>query len=557
MQRHSPQQRQTNPDDGTFSLFHRDGWAYLSVSPPVESGHPVYAEDVENRMRLLGMPKVSRTRVREIIEAGLGSPEPLVAWPEGRKLAARVEVTISDDSLEAYLSIEPPRKGGAPPSRADLEKALESAGVVFGIDDSVIRRAVEGAGYNRPLLVARGLPVVHERAARLECHFNTDRLRPYLTMPFDRINLKELNFIEHCREGQLLAELTSPVAPVEGKTVGGEPIPAEREHERVEIPSGENTELSDDGNQLYALCDGNVRFDNQGIICVEPVVTVANVNYETGNIRFDGSLIVEGSIADGFVVEAGGDLQVGKGVGRATVRAGRNLVLKTGMNGNTEGSLACGGDLYARFLESCRASCDGHLFVEEAIMHVELICGKHCMLGGRRAEIIGGEAIVGGSLWCKKVGNVNEVRTRVAVSVAPSILGAYYKSSRDLEKAEEDLGAAEESLTKLDRAIREGRSEERVLQARSQVAADVTRLRAERSRLRREVPECRDRVEPASNAILVAENAIFPGVVVAFGTHEYRPSGAGSHKTILHLTPSGVQESGFDLRNPPALSFEE
>lgn len=551
----SSRTRHSGSHDGTFTLFYRDGQAHLTVYPPEGSGRPVYAEDVENRMRLLGVPRVSRSRIREIIETASGTPEPLVAWPAGKDLAARIQVDVSSDGLEARVTVEPPRKGGAPPIAEDIERELASAGVRFGIDYGEIRHIVTREVRNESRVVARGTPPVHGKASSIRYHFNTDRLRPYLVMPFDRINLKELNFIEHCESGRLLADLAPPVEPVGGRSVTGEHLPADPAGAHATLVAGENTTLSDDGTRLYAACDGNVRLDDRGRVTVEPVVRVEHVNYATGNIHFDGSVIVEGSIADGFVVEAGGDLQVGKGVGKSTLRVGRNLVLKTGINGGREAVLECGGDLYARFLESCEASAKGHAFVEEAVMHTDLSAGGHCILGGRRAEIIAGRLIAGGSVWCKKIGNVNEARTHVAVGVAPPLLLAYYHSAGELDAKEEELGKVEESLAKLEKAIEEGRSNERVTQAKQRLAAVVPGLRAERSRLRREVPERRDELAPDRSALVVAQDTIFPGVKVTFGTHEYRPSDAGSHKTILHLTPTGIQEAGFDLRNPPALDF--
>ncbi|MFP4642984.1 MAG: FapA family protein, partial [Spirochaetales bacterium] len=300
----------------------------------------------------------------------------------------------------------------------------------------------------------------------------------------------------------------------------------------------------------------NVRLDERGIVTVEPVVVVQNVNYETGNIRYNGSVIVEGSVADGFVVEAGGDLQIGKGVGKARLRSGRNLVIKTGINGKNEGYLECGGDLYARFLESCTAHVEGHIFVEEAIMHSEVTSGGNCVFSGKRAEIIGGRVIAGGSIWCRKMGNVNEVGTRAAIGVPPRVLLAYYEARRALSEAEDRVDNAEEALSKLDKAVEEGKRDERIERARKQLKTELPSLREARRRLRQEVPDRREKLVPDRNAILVAEELLFPGTVVTIGTHEYRPSGAGSYKTILHMGTSSIVETGLDPYSPPTLTFD-
>ncbi len=542
--------------DGSFTLFYRDGWAYLTVEPPSPFGRPVYAEEVENRMRLLGVPRVRRRTIQEIIEAERGTPEPLVAWPEGRHLAAATHVHISDGGLQATVTVDRPKRGGAPPVAADIERELKAAGVTHGIDQEAIRTLVAKSVYGTPVIVASGTAPVHGRGRRVRYHFNTDRGKPYLLMEFGRINLKELNFIEHCREGDLLAELEAPVTAVDGRSVTGETLPAETDTTSDRLVPGPNTKLGPDETHLYAACDGNVRLDRNRRVAVEPVVRVKSVDYETGNIRFDGSVIVDEYVADGFVVEAGGDLQIGKSVGKATLKAGRNIVLRTGANSNGEGHIESGGDLYARFIESCSVHCSGNVFVEEAVMHSHLVVGKHCVLTGRRAEVIGGNLVVGGSLWCKKLGNFNEVTTRVDLGVAPDVLLEYRRARESLEAKQEELNHAEDQFRKLQQAIRDGHTEERVFQAKNQIEDAIPRLSREVDQLERQLPELRERLRARENTMLVVEEMIYPGSAVSFGNQEYRVPDNGARKTVLRPGRKGVMESGFDPRNKPLLDFD-
>lgn len=189
-------------------------------------------------------------------------------------------------------------------------------------------------------------------------------------------------------------------------------------------------------------------------------------------------------------------------------------------------------------------------------MHSEVTVGGNCAFSGRRAELIGGRLIAGGSVWCRKAGNVNEVGTRVAIGVPPRILLAYYEARRALSEAEEQVDDTEESIAKLDKAVEEGRRDERIEKARTQLKERLPALRETRRRLRQEVPDRREQIVPDRRAMLVAEETIFPGTVVTIGTREYRPAGSGSHKTILHLGTNAIVETGFDLRSPPSMDFE-
>lgn len=348
--------RRPQSRNGRFDLFYRKGWAYLTVYPPTGSGRPVYTEDIENRMKMLGVPRSYTVSIRELIDKASGEPVALVEWPNGQALASSIAVSIARDGMVATVTIGPPRKGAAAPTLADVVDALAGAGVTYGIDRNYIQRMLEQAAYGKPLLVAAGTEPVAGQPVRVVHHFNVNRGKPYLEMDFGRINLKELNFIENKRAGDLLAELAPPVPAVDGRKVTGEPIPAAPAAQGSLLLAGANTELSPDGARLFAACDGNVRIAGAAIL-VEPVITVKSVDFSTGNLHFDGSVVIEGGIADGFVVEAGGDIQVGSSVGKSTLKAGGSIVLKTGINGNGKGIIECGGDLFAKYLESCTVVC--------------------------------------------------------------------------------------------------------------------------------------------------------------------------------------------------------
>ena len=540
--------------DTGFTVFYKKGWVYLTVFPPAGTVGDVYPEDVIGKMRVLNMPRVSRTIITGVIAQASGEAVRIIEWPEGRDLAATITVTVSDDEMQASLFIERPRKGAENPDLDDVREVLHREGVVFGIDVETIRRIVENELYGRSAVIARGLPAVAETGARIEYKFNTDRGRPYLTMEFDRINLKELNFIENCDEGDLLAVLLPPTEPVDGKTVTGKPVTADRGAPSAKLVGGSNTRLSRDGLRLFARCDGNVRID-AGRIVVEPVVTVKNVDYETGNIRFDGSVTVEGHIADGFIVEATGNVQVAHGVGKATIKAGRHVVLKTGVNGNGEGSITCAGNLFARYVESCRIACAGHAFVEEAIMHSRVSVQGYCILSGRRSEIIGGEVVAGEGAWCKKVGNAYATPTRIAVGVAPALWFAYHEDVALREKALEELDEIDRKLLQLEGAIRDGAQDPRIAPAYEQLTAEKARVSERLSAVKQSVRTLRERIHTTRNATFVIEDTGFAGVTIMFGRFEFHVPELGLRKTLLKAGDSGIIESGYDPRNKPVFTF--
>jgi hypothetical protein len=572
--------RGTGSRNGHFDLFYSKGWAYLTVFPPEEEGTPVYYEEVQNRMRLLGVPRVGFTEIRGIVERASGRPEQLVEWPEGASLASVISVTVSEDAMTAEVEITPPRKGALAPTIGDVVQTLEEHGVVYGVYEDEIARLLAENRYNTKTIAAEGSEPVNARSGEIKYYFDPDRGKPYLQMPFGRINLKELNFIENKKEGELLAELLPPVPPKDGRTVTGVVLPAETETDTVEIPAGENTKLSIEKTSLYATADGNVRIKN-GKIIIEPVVTVKNVNYETGNIYFDGSVVVEKDVADGFIIEAGGDIQVGRGVGKARLKAGEHVLLKTGINGHNEGSIECGGNLFAKYIESSEVYCRGNVFVEEAIMHSRLSVWNHCALNGRRSEIIASNIIIGGSLWCKKLGSIYDAPTHVYCGINPDLFTAFRDAKKELETKQERLEEVKDQLAKLSRGgidLQEktkeqdtsrpadvtgngserqaGNLEEKILQARQMLAKETQELESELPDVLHRMHELREKLVASRKSLVVIEDTMYKGAVVTFGRHEFRAPEKGVRRTVLKAGEDGVKESGFNPHEQPELDFE-
>ncbi|MFP4112984.1 MAG: FapA family protein [Spirochaetales bacterium] len=541
--------------DGSFELYYQHGWVYLVVHPHDGEGQPVYHEDVENRMKILGMPHVSPGSVREVVERAEGLPVRLVEWPAGQRLASAITVGVDDDEMSAWVELTPPKKGAAPPTIADVMDALRDAGVVRGTDEEAIAQLLVDERYGERVTVARGAEPVHARSAEIVYHFDPDRGRPFLVMEFDRINLRELNFIENKHAGDLLAELAPPVRPKDGATVRGALVPARTEAQPVALVAGENTEQSEDGTKVFAAADGNVRIAN-GAIIVEPVVTVERVGYETGNIHFEGAVVVEKDIADGFEVEAGGDVQVGRGVGRAAIRSGGNVLLKTGINGNGAGVIECEGNLLAKYVERSAVTAHGTVFVEEAIMHSRVTTWKHCVLGGRRSEVIASNLVVAGTLWCKKLGSVAEAPTRVCVGVDPELLGAFRESRERLATCETRRDEIALRIDQIDRAIGDGHTDDRLPATREQLAAELVELQDEIPGVRRRVHDLRESLDASRESKLVVEDTIFKGAVVLFGTHEYHAPEKGARKTVLRMGVEGIVEEGFNPAERPSIPFE-
>lgn len=315
---------------------------------------------------------------------------------------------------------------------------LSRESVVHGVDTDAIAALLSEPVFDTPIVIARATPAIHGTPPEPEFEFDTDVGRPYLSDESGRVDLRELNFIQEKHKGDLLVRIQPAVEAVDGVDVHGRKIEAAKAAKGAAIKPGNNTKTSRNGADIRALTDGNVCLQS-GTVSVEPIVVVDSVDYRTGNLDYEGSIQIKRGIADGFTVRAGGTLEVGECVGRVTLLAEQEILLKGGINGGKEGVVDAGSNIFAKYIEGARVACRGNLFVTEAIMHSSVSVHGNVGLRGKHAELIGGSALIGGNLWCKKIGSVSETMTRVAVGVDPERLVAYAAEHAHAEKLRDHI----------------------------------------------------------------------------------------------------------------------
>lgn len=255
----------------------------------------------------------------------------------------RVEVEITQDKLMATLCVYPPFKiertlKDSPPTPMlyleteehiipvepvtleEARKAIAEAGVVYGLIPEAITRAVEDHS-GRSVVIATGTPRIEGSDGRIEFLF--ERKRDLLSENEGRIDYRELKQIPSVKIGEVVARIIPPVPGTPGMTVTGEEIPVRPVRPAVIIP-GEGTRLM--GDTIVATTGGRPEIISRTITIV-PVLNVSgDVNLETGNIHFNGDVIIHGSVASGMVVEADGILKVSGIVEGAEISARDGVV---------------------------------------------------------------------------------------------------------------------------------------------------------------------------------------------------------------------------------------
>ncbi len=506
----------------SFRLDREAGALFASVVPdpqaePVDEPwlHARLADEGYDKLRYLPMAITG-------LLAQYNSGSAVEALRIAEVVDAELSITISGDGMFAVLNIVP-AQGGKAVSKADVLDQLTEKGVTEGILLDDINRAI-AAGEAQNVVIARARPAVHGEDGRLESLLPAARSRVPRLTETGQTDFRDLGDILTVSPGQPLMRRVPATAGVEGITVLGTPIPAVAGKE-VMFASKLAGALIDpaDPNRLLAEIAGQPVVVAGGMI-VEPVYTVPAVNMASGNVSFDGSVVVRGDVAAGMTIKATGDIEIGGTADPCMLEAGGNIVVKGGALGgvgrkeHTDSLIRCGGSFTAGYAQQARVEAGDSIFIDDMAMQCELAAGNHIRVGNkRRGHIIGGQALATLSITGKVLGSPNRIATAFEVGVSPAMNRRLQELAHERDAREKQLLDISKLLVFADRnpSRVDPKMVERACATAKNLSAEIEALRDEEQRLN-------DLVMLSQQARVVAEQAMYEGVTVLMGTHRYR-----------------------------------
>ena len=279
------------------------------------------------------------------------------------EFGAFVDLQISENRVEAWIRV--PKTAQGTSDIQPIKDLIKKRGIKYGVkDDLEIRKFLkECTDPHEKFIVAQGIAPSVGKPASIEYHFNTESDTAGVINEDGSIDFTARGDSPFVKRGQLLAEKHPMEQPKSGVDVFGETLLV-GDVDDVPLEGGDGTELSEDGLKLSSTITGQPSIDIKGIISVLESFTVnGDVDFKTGNINFNGNVVVKGTVKEGFTVECEeltaqeinggiirirGDLKVSNGIVNSTVQ--------------TEGSVQ------AKFLNKVKLFGYGDMMITREIM---------------------------------------------------------------------------------------------------------------------------------------------------------------------------------------------
>lgn len=415
----------------------------LKVSPPVGDGAKATERDAIHALSQRTSEKVDTAMVAKAVKRADDVWIKVGDFPYNPANDAYISCEIIEGEMKGTVNLTQPGPGGSDPSAESIRTALESAGVIHGINEDVLLGLEDRPRYRETIVVAEGTRPVHGEDARVVYNFRTDSKHVKLQQTKEgKVDFKELNKIENVVEGQVLARKVPATEGTPGQTVTGRLIPA-KDGKDIDPPLGANTRLSDDGRSILSEINGLVKIVS-GRVTVEKIYVVeGDVNMKEGNIRFLGTVIVKGSVDDGFSVNAAGDIEVMGNVGKGNLEAEGDIIVHQGIAGKGEAIITAGGSIWSKFIENANAEAGDMVVVSDGILNSNVFSDKRIICRGKRASIAGGHVRAAEEIDTKNLGAPAGTETLVEVGYDPKSR----ERLLELEGQDQEIGKQLEELS--------------------------------------------------------------------------------------------------------------
>lgn len=362
-----------------------------------------------------------------------------------------IELRISDDCMAAFIRI--PGSCKKKPALKELVSFLERNEVEYGIIETNLQRIIEDDIRDKEIKIATGVPVKPGRSGWYELFFQNNLPESPKAMENGRVDYSNVIVAEMVDPGMPLAVYHRSEEGKNGKTVTG-----------IEIEAGGGEELPaltgegiarDEMNDTYVATErGYVSYDDESnTLNVRKIYIIKeDANCYNGNIEFDGTVYVQGSVNDLTVISATGDVVIDGFVGNATIRAGGNVVLKGGMNAGGHGSVDAGGKIMGKFFEAVSirsyGSIEGNYFLNCSIETDDRVIAR-----GTKSRIMGGQICAAVGVDSETIGNYGTNRMILNVGDYYWIDSRMKQQQEFLTKAQEEIVQLEEGKAKLRRML--------------------------------------------------------------------------------------------------------
>ncbi|KNF08841.1 protein of unknown function DUF342 [Gottschalkia purinilytica] len=511
---------------GYFELKYKEDGVYLIVY----NGDTIKVsyDDVINRIKRKEIHNCDYNKIREAVDKAEEIQVKIAPAQEEICIDSELIIDISSDKMEAYITLTSP-DGGKEINFAEGLTLIKET-IKIGLNIEEVEKVFKDKVYNQKIMIAHGMYPIDGVDGYVDYKFSMEKNIAPKILEDGSVDFRDLNLITNVRKGDILAELVPPKDGTDGVTVTGELI----KHKKGKVDVfkyGKNISISEDNLKLISDIDGQVSLEKGKIVVLELYEIKNNVDNSTGNIDFNGSVKVNGSVLTGFEIRLDGNLEVNGVVEGANIKSGGSIIVKRGIQGYNNSEISAEGDIFAKYIENSKVYSENDVNAE-AIMHSDITSKGAIVVGGKKGLIVGGACRATKEIRAKTIGSSMATSTVLEVGSDPNLRNNQELMKKEIKDVEKEIDKLEKTISLLTRLnkfndLPEDKKETltRALRTKLYLQEKIKNLREELKRIDKEI-------EYLAKGKIIVENVIYPGVKIVIGNTSMLLKEETKHCTI-------------------------
>ncbi|MBS4539873.1 DUF342 domain-containing protein [Clostridium sp. D2Q-11] len=423
-------------------------------------------------------------------------------------------IDISKDNMKGYVEIIPGDEDGKKITYTEALNILEEK-IKFGIDNNMLKEIFKSKLYNKKYAIAYGKDPINGEDGYLDYKFdiNTD-LKPCI-LDNGRVDFRNLGLVNNISKGQILALINPPTQGEIGFNILGEEISA-IEGKPASLKIGKNITINEE--EIFSDIDGQVRLTNGKLEVLNIYNIEGNVDSHTGNIDFNGTVVVNNCVNSGFKVEALGDVYVNGVVEDTSVKSIGNIYLARGIVGKNRATLESKGEIVSKYIENATVKAEGDI-TAQAILHSTAQSNSSINVQGKKGLIVGGECKAQFEVHANIIGSPMETYTLVEVGTNPELKENLVNIKSEIEGIEQDIIKISKSINILDKSYKHNNLSDKKIILFKKLLKTNKQLNEKKKNLIEEYENKEKELKILSTGTIKVDDIIYPGVKIVIGNH--------------------------------------
>ncbi len=448
------------------------------------------------------------------------------------------KLQVSEDKMQASITIFPSKGAGSTISFEKIEQALKEQGIVKGVNLELLNNCVREANSGKSItdvVFAQGVPPHHGAGSRLQFYYQVISGRSLYSNPAE--NSRKGRSVKN---GDLIAEIIKSKEKVEsGIDIYGAAVPArEGLPINIEISDSIKLEVTEDGIiQYYAASTGEIFYNGNILEVKDKLIFDSNINQQTGNINFSGSVQISGSVKNGLSIFSGGDIKIGGMVEGALLSSNGSIFIVGGVRGENKAVLRSKQHIAAKFVERSVILAVGNVKLKTACLNCNLKCNNKLFMAPANSKILGGIIKSKKGLEAFNIGSERGMQTHIS-------FGQDYLVGDQIELEEREIEKIKKKIYKFDHImmkIEKGEFDKKITleQVRKEKLKVLKLIEMRGIRLL----NLREKFEEHFPSEIIIRGTIFPGVVIeSHGRYHEITSKKTNIKIFFNLEKGHIQE---------------